>query len=234
MLNPTSPSGAGMGWPVRAVLLDVGGVLVVPDPTALAGVMGGHGGMTDLDGLIRAHFRAVHGADSADEFDWPGYHAGLLVHSGVPVDARELCTEGLLELVRAMPNLWSHPLPGMAATLRALADRYRLGIVSNNDGTVARMLAELGLCQLGDGPAAPVEVIVDSALVGIAKPDPRIFALALDVLGLPPEEVGYVGDTLAYDVTGARAAGLRPFHLDPYGLCGATDHEHLVALSDLI
>ncbi|WP_344125332.1 HAD family hydrolase [Luedemannella flava] len=220
---------------MRAVLLDVGGVLVVPDPRAVGGVMGGHGGATDPDDLIRAHYRAVHEADGDDgDFDWPGYHTGLVVHSGVPVGARELCNQGMIELVRAMPNLWSYPLPGMAATLRALAGRYRLGIVSNNDGTVGRLLAEQGLCQLGAGPAAPVEVIVDSALAGVAKPDPRIFTLALDVLGLPPEEVGYVGDTRAYDVSGARAAGLRPFHLDPYGFCVAADHEHLADLADLL
>ena len=81
-------------------------------------------------------------------------------------------------------------------------------------------------------------MVIDSAVVGVAKPDPRIFTLALDALGLPDADRGtvvHVGDSLRYDVTGALAAGVRPLHLDPYGFCPAPDgHEHLRRLSDLI
>jgi putative hydrolase of the HAD superfamily len=219
---------------VRALLLDVGGVLVVPRPERLAGLVTPYGGLADVDELIRAHYRAIYDADSDAGFDWPGYHRSLLTYCGVAADDYDSCFAGLATMAVGPPPLWSHVLPGVADALRALAGRYRLGIVSNNDGTVAELLAELELCQLGEGPAARVEVIIDSALVGLEKPDPRIFDAALDVLGLPADEVGYVGDTLAYDVAGARAAGLRPFHVDPYGLCAARDHEHLTGLSDLL
>ena len=77
--------------------------------------------------------------------------------------------------------------------------------------------------------------MVDSAVVGVAKPDPAIFGIALAALGVPASErVLYVGDSLRYDVTGARAAGLQPVHLDPNGFCPAPDgHRHIRTLAEL-
>ena len=82
-------------------------------------------------------------------------------------------------------------------------------------------------------------VIVDSAVVGVAKPDPRIFGFALDALGVPADgTVLHVGDSLRYDVAGALAAGLQPVHMDPHGLCPQPDgHPHvrsLAALAELV
>jgi putative hydrolase of the HAD superfamily len=67
------------------------------------------------------------------------------------------------------------------------------------------------------GLAGRFEVIIDSFLVGVEKPDPRIFALALDLLRLPPERVVHVGDYYHVDVTGAEGAGLTGVLLDPLG-----------------
>ena len=78
-------------------------------------------------------------------------------------------------------------------------------------------------------------VILDSAVVGVAKPDPEIFRLALDALGVPAGgAVLHVGDSLRYDVAGALAAGLQPVHMDPYGFCSAPDgHSHVRSLAEL-
>ena len=78
-------------------------------------------------------------------------------------------------------------------------------------------------------------VILDSAVVGVAKPDPAIFRLALDALGVPADRsVLHVGDSLRYDVAGALAAGLQPVHMDPYGFCPAPDgHPHVRNLAEL-
>jgi putative hydrolase of the HAD superfamily len=83
--------------------------------------------------------------------------------------------------------------------------------------------------------AVPVGVIIDSAVVGVAKPDPAIFAIALSALGVPPDgTVLHVGDSLRYDVAGALAAGLQPVHMDPFSLCPAPDdHLHIRRLADL-
>ena len=66
-------------------------------------------------------------------------------------------------------------------------------------------------------------------MVGVAKPDPGIFRIALDALNVPADgSVLHVGDSLRYDVAGAVAAGLQPVHMDPYGLCSAPGgHAHI-------
>jgi putative hydrolase of the HAD superfamily len=77
-------------------------------------------------------------------------------------------------------------------------------------------------------------VIADSAVVGIAKPNPAIFHHVSSAIGIPPERCLYVGDTVRYDVLGARAAGFHPYHFDPHGLCRSTDsHPHVRALTEV-
>jgi putative hydrolase of the HAD superfamily len=96
-----------------------------------------------------------------------------------------------------------------------------------------QQLADHRICTSDGGQAAQVAVVVDSDVVGVEKPDPAIFRIALDALGLAPDDCLYVGDTVHFDVNGARAAGLRPVHLDPYGLCPGADHPHVGSLSQL-
>lgn len=59
--------------------------------------------------------------------------------------------------------------------------------------------------------------VVVSGEVGIAKPDPAVFAIALDRLGVKPESVWHVGDSLAADVVGAQAAGITAIWLNRGG-----------------
>jgi putative hydrolase of the HAD superfamily len=67
--------------------------------------------------------------------------------------------------------------------------------------------------------------VIDSALVGFEKPDPRIFATALTRTASDPARTVHVGDVYAADVLGARAAGLPAVLLDPHGDWGAVDCE---------
>lgn len=109
-------------------------------------------------------------------------------------------------------HLWDEPLPGAEPCLRRLrAAGLRLGVVSNSDGRVGEVLARTGL-------AAYLDVVVDSAVVGVAKPDPAIFAHALTALELEPDEAWYVGDNVAYDAAAADAAGLTSWVVDHRGL----------------
>jgi putative hydrolase of the HAD superfamily len=86
---------------------------------------------------------------------------------------------------------------GHAPVLAALADHCRLGIVSNFYGNLDRVCADVGLASFFD-------VVVDSARVGVTKPDARIFRHALDTLGVPPAAAVFVGDSLPRDMAGAR------------------------------
>ncbi len=88
-----------------------------------------------------------------------------------------------------------------AAILSRLAERYRLGVITNFYGNAARLLAQEGL-------ASFFTAIVDSATLGVRKPDPAIFAAALAELALPPYRVIYVGDSYGQDIRPAKQAGL--------------------------
>jgi putative hydrolase of the HAD superfamily len=72
-------------------------------------------------------------------------------------------------------------------------------------------------------------------VVGHAKPAPEIFRVALEKLGVAADDAVHIGDTAWADVDGARAAGVRPLHLDPFGDCPdpAGEHEHVRSLGDI-
>ena len=83
-------------------------------------------------------------------------------------------------------------------------------MVSNADGTVEQQLRDDALCQVGPGAGVEVGAILDSTNVGVAKPDPAIFTIALALLGVPAQRALHVGDTPSADVAGASAAGSDP------------------------
>lgn len=104
--------------------------------------------------------------------------------------------------------------PDVAPALGALRDRgLRLIAVSNWDCSLPRVLERCDLEGLLDGT-------VTSAEAGARKPDPAIFAPALALAGCEPDEAVHVGDTAEEDVTGARAAGIRPLLIDRRGTGG--------------
>jgi putative hydrolase of the HAD superfamily len=219
-----------------AVCLDVGGVFVVPEHARIAAALASIGVEVERHRFWYAHYHGMHGSDvrQAPPETFGAYVPAFCRNLGLPADQ----VDAAIAVVGPMfgPSaLWCEPIPGSAEGLRALHERgVPLAVVSNADGTVAELLAAAGVCQVGDGPAVPVSVIVDSTAVGIAKPDPAIFRFALDVLGTEPARTLHVGDSVHYDVVGARAAGLHPLHFDPYRLCEALDdHDHIAALTEL-
>ena len=94
------------------------------------------------------------------------------------------------------------PRPRLVETMQQLKDMgMKLGIISNilAKGMVPHMVTEYGL-------APYMDCVLSSAGTGIRKPDPQIFRMAEEALGLPPEALAYVGDTLSRDVRGTRNA----------------------------
>ena len=94
--------------------------------------------------------------------------------------------------------------PHLKETLETLhAEGFRLGVVSNvfSRSLTPHLLMEYGIDRL-------METVILSSNVGCRKPDPRIFRIAMDELGVCADETCYVGDTLSRDVLGARNAGL--------------------------
>jgi len=95
---------------------------------------------------------------------------------------------------------------GILGALQTLG--VRTGVISNFTGNLQQCLAELGL-------AAVIEVVIDSALVGTRKPEPRIFQLALDRLGVVAGDALMVGDNPFADIEAAAALGLATCWLAP-------------------
>lgn len=85
--------------------------------------------------------------------------------------------------------------------LETLHGTYKLAVISNNFGNTRGWCDEYGLTPL-------LEAIIDSTVLGIAKPDARIFEAALSELGVAPAHAIYVGDSYAADMVGGKNAGL--------------------------
>jgi putative hydrolase of the HAD superfamily len=190
---------------LRAVLFDAGNTLVFLDYARLAEGVG-----AALELPLRGEDLASHAADAAramergsgtDQERAAAYLEALFRLSGVPAGQMGQVRDCLARMHRER-HLWcaveerTHEALGR---LRAVG--LRLGVVSNSDGRVEQALQAAGLRHYFD-------VVIDSSLAGVEKPDPRIFQAALDALGVEPGEALYVGDLYEIDVLGARAAGI--------------------------
>ena len=100
----------------------------------------------------------------------------------------------------------------VAPCLTALSQTAKLGVITNGESVQQRgKLKALGL-------ASAFAAVAASADIGIAKPDPRIFHHAADLLGVAPERCAYVGDKRDTDALGAIAAGMTGIWLNRAGL----------------
>lgn len=186
-----------------------------------------------LDRSVGAATRAVEGAAGAaagrsDRERARVYLEALFTGAGVPAGRMEEVARTLRRLHEEW-HLWCRTMPGTAEALdRLRAAGLRLAVVSNSDGRVEEALAAAGIRDR-------FELVLDSAVVGVEKPDPAIFRAALGALGVAPEETLYVGDLYDVDVVGARRAGIEAVLLvadaaAPSPECRRVDS--LVALAD--
>ena len=116
--------------------------------------------------------------------------------------------------------------------MRAARATHRLGLVTNGASCLQREKLE------GAGLAGCFDAVVVSGDIGIGKPDAAPYARALELLGARPEDATMVGDSLANDVDGALAAGLRAVWLNrggrerPPGRPGLVEIASLTELAD--
>lgn len=221
---------------VDALLLDVGGVFVVPHPEPVGAALAG---LCEVDGASaeRAHYVGVAAVDLSRAGDpLLDYLTSYVVSLGVARHDVDTAVERLMDIwSQPSVDLWRRVVDGSVQGLAALsASGVKLGIVSNSDGTVEQQLHQHGICQVGTGPGVPVVTVLDSAVVGAAKPDPAIFALALQALDVEASRAIFVGDSFRIDVAGAANAGIAGVHLDPHGFCARPDgHLHVRNLTEL-
>jgi putative hydrolase of the HAD superfamily len=93
-----------------------------------------------------------------------------------------------------------------ASLFEHLRTRFRIGVVSNFFGNLKEVFEDVGL-------ARSVDVIIDSGCVGVAKPDPRIFELAIERLRLPPGLAAFIGDSYERDMMPSAQLGLKTIWL---------------------
>jgi putative hydrolase of the HAD superfamily len=197
-----------------AVLFDAGNTLVFLDYARLARAIGGAMGLSLTEAGLREHAgaaaRAMEQGQLTDRERGTVFLLTLFEHAGVPADRTEELKTALLDL-HQRAHLWGATEAGtLASLIRLKAAGIRLAVVSNSDGRAAAALAAAGLLE-------PFEFVIDSGEVGVEKPDPRIFHIALDRMGMKPADALYVGDLFEVDVAGARAAGMDVGLLDPSG-----------------
>jgi putative hydrolase of the HAD superfamily len=220
--------------PIRAVLFDAGNTLVWLDHAFLVELLAEHGVIATERDLLEAEQEAKRALDElvrsgrvgGDAARGRAYFAEVFRRLGVSDEQFPPLAQRLWAR-HAERNLWSSVRERTAETLGELRDRgFRLAVISNADGRVEALLAATGLGEFFD-------FVIDSHLVGMEKPDPRIFQLGLERMGVEPHEAVYVGDLYEVDVVGARAAGMRPILIDPLDRFAELDCERIVALPEL-
>jgi putative hydrolase of the HAD superfamily len=215
--------------PVRAIFFDAGNTLIRMDYTAIAGALAARGVSVTPEALERAEHRArvrldtevlaPLGRSASTESGTIGerYLAFVLERVGV---ADAAVVSALAEWRRTYNQpfgLWTVVEPAAERALAAAREAgVKTAVISNSNGSVRSILASVGLTPY-------LDFVIDSGEVGVEKPDPRIFAIALERAGVEPAEAVHVGDLHAVDVVGARAAGLEAILLDPAGCWGERD-----------
>ncbi len=210
--------------PLDAVLLDAGGTLLRLDFEWMAAQVSELGAPVTAAALRRGEVEGRRRYDRSrghppapDEAAPLGtvgeireYFSGTLEAAGVPKPLVAPALERFRERQRET-GLWTRPMEGARLALDRLAALgARCAVVSNSDGRAEMHLAD---CDMLRG----VEFVVDSERVGIEKPDPGIFRIALERLGVEAGRALFVGDIRSVDEAGARAAGLHFVLLDPWG-----------------
>ena len=216
----------------------MGGVFIVASLDEIAPMFDAVGIEHDYGdhNAIDAHYRGIRALsdllkestfDEANIGVWDAYDRAAFVAVGVA--RAELDAAVAVRHAQRTVNhfVWEHPITHNIDAFAQISMVRPVAIVTNNNGTAIDQCRRHGICQIGDGPLPSVPAIVDSKIVKISKPDPRIFTPALDALDTDPGRTLYVGDTVHADVLGAAAAGMPVVQLDPLDLHGDFDHWRL-------
>jgi putative hydrolase of the HAD superfamily len=208
---------------IELLCLDAGNTVVFLDHTRLVRIAGEHGFVTTAEALVRAEGDAKVALEEKREHHatWSRAHVqaargwaatvGTMLHAaGLPL-ARVPAMLDAMWPEHASRNLWSLVPEGLVDALAAVrAAGVRVAVVSNSEGQLEPLLVDVGV-------RGALDLVLDSGIVGVEKPDPRIFRIALDRFGVAPTRALHLGDVYATDVLGARAAGVRVALVDPHG-----------------
>ncbi len=220
---------------IKALMFDFGGTLAFLDYQLLAREFSREGRKLDALKLEHAEYagRAAidkhlmsAGNSNATATAYELFFRGWMRAAGIPEEEFREHAERFGAIHREA-TLWRVVRPGTFEALDAYKSQgYKLAVVSNAEGQVEGDAKRFGLAKYFD-------VIIDSHIVGVAKPDPRIFQIALERLGVGPDEVKFTGDIYSINVEGARAAGIEARLVDQHDRYSWVEHEKIRHIGEL-
>ena len=209
---------------LRAVFFDVGNTLLYAHPSVpevVRQVLAEEGHIRDVSAIdeympmLDEYYEDRYREDdtfwrSDDETlgVWVGMYSLLCRQLGIDADAELIARRVYDEFGCA--DRWRAYDDVRPALQRLSARGIRLGLISNWDGRLVGLMDGLGFSDL-------LDAVVSSADVGLHKPDPRIFELACERLGVAPSDAAHVGDHQYADIIGAEAVGMVPVLIDRHG-----------------
>ncbi|MGV8082944.1 MAG: HAD family hydrolase [Coriobacteriia bacterium] len=226
------------GLNLDVVFFDVGNTLLRPHPSVAEvcreiladdGYAIGIDAIEPLMPLVDAYYEERYREDdnfwasteAASEV-WVGMYSLLCRELGIAEDSEKIA----LRVYDAFGDAkrWA-PYDDVWPAFERLRGRgLRIGLISNWDDRLASIVEGLGMGEF-------VETTVCSAAVGLSKPDPRIFELACERMGVSPQRCAHVGDHQYADVMGARLVGMQPVLIDR-NLRASMPAEQMVATLD--
>ena len=224
----------------RAVFFDVGNTLLYPYPSVsevVREVLCEEGHIHDLSAidsfmpLVDDYYEDRYREDDTfwtDEDEtsavWVGMYSLLCRKLGIDLDAERIARRVYDEF--GDPGRW-RAYSDVVPAFERLRDRgVRIGLISNWDKRLTGIFTGLGIGDM-------LDTVVSSAEVGLHKPDPRIFELALSRVGVSAQESVHVGDHHYADILGAEAVGMLPVLIDRHGGAPPEQGHFVRTLDDL-
>jgi HAD superfamily hydrolase (TIGR01509 family) len=211
------------------IFFDVGHTLLFPDwklilqPLADRGCLPSPEQMRAIDRRTRKDFdESASAAGTPNPGFWRVFHSYLLDALGISDDA---LLESLV-VAMAKSDHWNQIRPGTRQSLQSIGRDFKLAVISNSDGGVARVLDR---CGIGDCFLK----VIDSGAVGYEKPHPAIFEMAVNAVGAKPQDSLYVGDVYCVDYVGATRAGMQAILFDIAGVYRDSNLPRVESLNEL-
>lgn len=229
-----------MASKLRAIFFDAGNTLVYPRCEKLAEDLTAYGLPATAEDFFAAERAAKPKLDewlwpqirkgdvprSIDQYYWGEYLHVLMDRIHAPEEARGALMLRVANGFRDI-KLWARVLPETPPYLETLRGRgYFLGVISNSIGTIEEQLGRVDLLRY-------FHTVLDSAIVGVEKPHPEIFRLAMERARVAPSEAIFVGDTHSTDVGGAQLAGIHGVLIDRVGAYPNLQAPRITSLPEL-
>ncbi len=229
-----------MNSKVRAIFFDAGNTLVFPRVDVLVDAVRSLGYSAAPEDFYESERLAKR---KLDEWLWPQIHSGeipagvdsyywvdyltrLVEQLKVPLEDRLRVAESLGENYKNI-EVWTRVFQGTEEYLARLrGDGYYLAVISNSIGRMEELMNFVGMTKY-------LSFVFDSAIVGVEKPHPRIFQMALEKSGMSAAKSIFVGDVYSTDIGGARGAGMEGVLIDWVGAYPDAECPRITSIGEL-